>query len=527
MMRVALFELDCHHRASGHVHRWFLSTGRYVTWATDTPRDLAFLPLVEAPPRVTVSVSSWGRTRGGSRVEVAPIRLLNPQRDRAVPAEATVYDVTAGAWLRLPLAERPLNILLTDYEPLTIIMRLVESDRPYAAAVLHWRGRCRRWQPERAALRLPVADRMGDFDQPVLTDRYDETAPESLRGLTKELVIGHAPIMEPTYLGIVPSGTYAGLHRWSTCGGLPIEGVPRFWDRGVDYNPVTALPVAASKYFVSTSDGMVYTSVKPTTPRCEVKGWKPGGVWLRHIGQVIGHLGTSAGLIGAADPSGMDATPRTVNVVLPPGDTTTHAQLYDRLAGSVARGYWLVDLLGETLIVGRLPRADDGEAVRTYRAATGSTSGLEPEDLGSDELPARQVVLRWGRNMRPDSTTASDAEAGTVALWTRDWREAPSTVDAQVVAIYGQQGSRIVTLDSELAYAADAAAEVPLWADELAVPSRGYVLPVHDGAPGVTLCDRVLVIDTVAEFGDGARAVVYGRDIGEGAAGTLKLFVVR
>lgn len=527
-MRVYTMDLDCRHKATGHVHRWYLSTGKCVTGEGDAPPNLSFLPLVEAAPRVTVAVAAWGRTRGSTRVDVGTISLINVRRDSTVPAEATVYDVTAGEWLRLSLPERPLNILLTDYAPLTVVMRVVEHDHPYATAVLHWRGRCRRWQPKRTTLDLPIADRMGDFDQPVLTDRYDDSAPAALRGVTKELVIGHAPIMEPTYLGIVPSGTYANLHRWSTCGGRPIEDVPSFWDRAGPYARRASLPIMAGEYCVSVSDGMVYTAGKPTTPRCEVKGWKPGGVWLRSIGQVIAHLGTSSGLIGTADPSAMDATPRTVNIVLPPGDGTTHAQLYDRLVGSVARGYWLVGLDNETLVIGRLPRPDDGEAKRTYRASTGITSGLEPEAMGADELPARQVVLRWGRNLRPDSATVSDAAADTVALWTREWRETPSAVDASVVATYGESGSRIVPIDTDLAYAAEVAAEAPLWAAELADPPRGYALPVHDGAPGITLCDRLLVIDSIADFGgDGARAVVYGRDIGEGAAGAVKLFVVR
>jgi hypothetical protein len=375
--------------------------------------------------------------------------------------------------------------------------------------------------PGRTDLRLPVWDRQKDFDTPVQTDRYAGTGgaegPAGLADLTRERCLGWCPLVVPTYLGIDP---VTGKHMYSVSGGRPIEGVPRAWDKASAYTLVTGTPASIGQYSVDPATGRILvggSGDKPEDFRCEVKGEKPGGVWPRHIGAVIAHLATAADLADTVDVTSIDAVPRTVGVYLPAGAATTHREVYDRLAGSVPRGRWFTDL-EDRLVVTRLPRAADATPVASYRQATGETPGLKPL-TGSAAAPAKQVVLRYAENPSPSDQTAGGATADDVALWSKQWREVASAVDAGVAAAWGA-AARVETVETALTLAADAAAELPGWLAETSAPAQPYELKVRDGAPGRWIGDAVAVTDTVAGFEAGAAVVITGRtnrDRGGGA----------
>jgi hypothetical protein len=521
-MKITLYELDAHHLATGHTHRWHLCAGSrgYQSRGDDTPARVTWLPLVSQWASVTILAAG----DGGSRVARDDMRLINVRQADNLPRWATVYDVTADALLRVALTQRPLNVLLTDYTVVRMVEKIVDAAAAYSSAVTVWQAKAGLTQPDRLELRLPLWDRLADFDQPVLDPEtaYAGTGglegPASLAGVARERCFGWLPIVAPTYLGVV-----GGKHTYSVNGGNAIEAVVRGWDKAALYDLVAAPPssgASPAQFSVDVATGVITIGgAKPEDFRVEVKGTKSDGTWLRYIGQIVGHLATThGGIVGAVSLTGMDAVARTVGLYLPAGDTTTYRAAFDRLVGSVARGRWYIDLMTDTLIVTRLPRAADVSPARHYRKAAGESDGLRPVG-GSGAVPPKQVVVRWGENPSPTDQTASGASADDAAIWSRQWREARSEVNATVAAVWGASTAPL-PIDTALTVAADAEAEAPLWLDERSDPPRRYTIRVNDDAPGLWVGDAVRITDDVAGFETGATAVIYGRtnrDRGGGA----------
>ncbi|MBP2297948.1 hypothetical protein [Azospirillum picis] len=522
-MMMRLYELDAFHKASGHVHRWYLCAGSrgYQSRGTDTPARVTWLPLVGQWDSVAVEAAGAG---GGSALRTADLRLMNVRSADTLPRWANVLDVTAATLLRVELGVRPLNALLTDYVIRTIVVKEVDEAEAYSTAVTVWRAKAGLIQPDKTELRLPLWDRLADFDAPLLDpeDCYAGTGglegPATLAGMTKERCWGWRPIVAPTYLGVIN-----GRHTYSCNGGHPIEGIVRGWDKAKLYALVTGTPSATNspaEFAVNTSTGIITIGGgKPEDFRIELKGNKTAGVWHRYIGQIVAHLATThGGIIDTADVAGIDATPRTAGLYLPAGDTTTHRAAYDKLVGSVARGRWYIDLT-DRLIVTRLPRATAATPLRSYRKAAGETDGLRPT-AGNSEVPAKQAIVRYAENTTPASETATAATADDAALWTTQWRQAPSAVDTTVAAAWGVS-AKPAYLDTALTIAAEAAAEAPLWLEEKADPPRQYELRVRDGAPGLWIGDAIRVTDDIAGFETGATAVIYGRTNRERGGGAI------
>lgn len=516
-MRMHLYELDAYHHPTDHVHRWYLcaSSHGYQSWGTDTPARVTWLGLVAQWASVLVEAAGGN----GSAVRRDDLRLINVRPPDTLPRWANVYDMTTDMWLRVELGVRPLNILLTDYTVQRVTEKEVEDTAPYSSAVTIWTAKTGLMQPDRTELRLPLWDRLGDFDAPILDqeDTYEGTGglegPETLKGTTRERCFGWCPIVVPTYLGIID-----GKHIYSVNGGRSIHGIPRAWDKANSYELVTGTP-SAEQYAVDPATGIIAVGGgKPEDFRCEVQGDKTGGVWRRYIGEVVAHLATThSGIIGAVAVSGIDAIPRTVGLYLPAGDTTTHRQAYNKLIGSVARGCWYIDLT-DTLIVTRLPRAADAIPTRRYRKAAGETDGLRPIASGGD-VPPKQVIVRYAENPSPSDQTAEAATADAAALWSKQWRNATSDINPIVAAVWGAS-TKPMAIDTALTLAADAEAEAPLWLAEKSNPARRYSLRVRDGAPGLWIGGAVTATDDIAGFETGATAVVYGRtnrDRGGGA----------
>lgn len=515
-MKVHLYELDAYHLASGHIHRWHLATAPgYRSRTDDTPAAVTWLPLVGQ--WASVAVRAAGERGSGSQAQIDDLRLINVRASDDLPRWASVYDVTAGVWLRVELGDRPLNPLLIGYVVRRIVEKEVDTADSYAAASTIWQAKAGIIQLDRTELRLPIFDRQLDFDTPVQVEKYAGTGglegPAELKDATKERCFGWHPIVVPTYLGII-----GGKHTYSVNGGHPIEAIVRGWDKGSTLTLVSGTP-SAGQFSADLATGILTIGgSRPEDFRVEVKGDKSGGVWRRYIGEVIGYLATThGGIIGAANVAGMDATPRTVGVYLPTGDTTTHRDLYGKLTGSVARGHWYIDLT-DTLVVGRLPAASSVTPERAYRRAAGSTPGLKPVPDGQ-VTPAKQVIIRYAENPSATDQTAGATTADIVALWSKQWREVASETDATIAAAWGAS-ARVEYIETALTVASEAAAEAPLWLAELSNPPQSYELQVRDGAPGLWIGEGVSVTDDIAGFETGATVVVSGRtnrDRGGGA----------
>ncbi|MBP2233459.1 hypothetical protein J2847_006797, partial [Azospirillum agricola] len=330
---------------------------------------MTWLPVVSQWASVAVRAAA-----DGAKAEIDAMGLINVRKDAEddIPRHASVYDLTAGVWLRVPLGVRPLNILLTDYIVLSVTERVVDEAAPLSSAVTVWRAKAGRAAPDVTSLRLPIYDRQLDFDTPIQKDaeKYLGTGtggfdgPTSLRNVLKERCFGHVFMAAPTYLGII-----GGMHRWSINGGNPIEDVPRGWSGGVAVIKVNGTP-ASYQFAVDLATGIITTAVHYEDFRVECKGDKTGGVWRRYIGELIAFLAVQhGGIVTSADATGMDAVPRTVGLYLPAGSGMTHRDAYGKLVGSVPRGRWWIDLDDDKLIVTRLPRATAVTPIRSYSKA--------------------------------------------------------------------------------------------------------------------------------------------------------------
>ncbi len=517
-MDLHIYDLVAYHTATGHQHRWHLCAGSqgYQSRSDDAPANVTWLPLVG--PAASVSVMA---AADGAKAQIDDLRLINVRRDPDddLPRYASVFDITAGTWLRVPLGVRPLNVLLTDYTAIqTVTERVLDDTAALSTAVTIWRAKAGLIGRGVTELRLPLYDRQLDFDTPIQKDtaKYGGTGgydgPSTLKNTLKERCFGWRPFVVPTYLGII-----GGYHRWSVNGGHPIEDVPRGWSGGVAVSKTSGTP-GADQFAVDPATGYITTSIHYDDFRVTVQGDKTGGVWRRYIGEVIAHLATTVGgIIATADVSRMDATPRTIGLYLPAGDGRTHRDAYGKLVGSVPRGRWFIDL-SERLVVTRLPRAEGAAPIRSYTKASGGTDGLTPT-AGSTVIPSKQVTALFAENPSANSTAAPNATADDAALWTQQWRESDSAIDAGIAGAWGVS-AKIDRIETELTLKADADAEAPLWLAEKAHPPQSYTLKVADGAPGLWIGDAVTVTDDIAGFEAGATVVVTGRtnrDRGGGA----------
>ncbi|MBY6263941.1 hypothetical protein EI613_18745 [Azospirillum sp. 412522] len=520
-MDIHLYDLVAYHKASGHLHRWPLCAGSvaYQSRSDDDPASVTWLPLAGQWPSVAITAAA-----DGARAQVDDLRLINVRQTDDLPRHASVYDMTAGTWLRVPLGARPLNPLLTDYIVQAVTERVVAAGAPLDTAVTVWQAKAGMISPDVTELKLPVYDRQLDFDTPIQKEeaKYAGTGgyegPETLKNALKERCFGHCPMVQPTYLGIVDFGSGAGglLHVWSVNGGLPVEDVPRGWSGGVAVGRTAGIP-GSNQFRVDLATGRIHTAVHYEDFRVEVKGDKSGGVWRRHIGEVIAFLATThGGIVSAADVGGMDVTPRTVGLYLPAGDGRTHRDAYGKLVGSVPRGRWFVDLQ-DRLVVTRLPRASAVAPTRTYSKVSGATDGLKPT-AGSSVTPTKRVTVLYAEN--PNATAAAVAATpADTALWTQQWRESDSATDPVIEAGYGVS-AKTDRIETALTLKADADAEAPLWLAERAWPPQSYSLKVRDGAPGLWIGGAVTVVDDIAGFETGGPLVITGRtnrDRGGGA----------
>ncbi|BAI71468.1 hypothetical protein AZL_020450 [Azospirillum sp. B510] len=529
-MDVHLYDLVAYHKTTGHQHRWPLCAGSvaYQSRSDDDPACVTWLPLVSQWASVAVRAAA-----DGARAEIDDMGLANVRKDAAddLPRYASVYDITAGAWLRVPLTARPLNVLLTDYLIQSVTERVVATGAPLSTAVTVWRAKAGMIGPDVTTLKLPVYDRQLDFDTPIQPDtaKYAGTGgyegPAELKNTLRERCFGHCPFAAPTYLGVIDLGSDRGglLHVWSVNGGLPIEDVPRGWSGGVAVTKTAGNP-GSDQFRVDTATGYIHTSVHYDDFRVECKGDKTGGVWRRYIGELIAFLAITHGaIVSAADVSGMDAIPRTVGLYLPAGDGRTHRDAYGKLVGSVPRGRWFIDL-ADRLVVTRLPRATAAVPTRTYSKTSGATDGLKPV-AGNSVTPTKKVTVLYAENPGANGKAAADATAADAALWTQQWRESDSATDPVIAAAYGVS-AKTDRVETALTLKADADAEAPLWLAEKAWPPQAYQLKVRDGAPGLWIGGAVTVVDDIAGFEAGGPLVITGRtnrDRGGGAT----LFVER
>lgn len=521
---VFLVEVDARHVATGHLHRFYFSTGPYQCRRTDTLADLAYAPLVEQAADVALTLSSYGDVATASAVTIGQTVLANRlDWQRRLPIRGR--DLTAGGWVTLPAGTRPLSALWTDY--VLAGKRIAVYVGPSTGARdSDFTALCSVGQelPRLAdgAIVLAPRDRALDYDAAMLVETYggagglDGTA--DMTGRTKERCFGWVLSLEPTYLGVV-----GGYHTYSVNGGHPIEGVVRVRDGYVDLTEVSGAPAAGQWRQDKTTGTFQLGGGAGLDPvayglTCEVQGDKSGGVWRVTAADLIrwwatGHSGV------LADPAGVDvaaitdlnaAAPYTLGLWLPVGDGTTVRAAMDQAAQSVL-GFWLVNE-ADQLTVGRvLPAA--GAPVRQLLRGI-DHMGLTPIERDGREMPAKAALVRVGRNYAPGDAATLDrnltGDARSIA--TTEWRECRTADDAGVVAAYGATIARVVERDTLLRFPADGDAVAALLLADAKVPRLTYQTQCTRLFADLRRLGVVSVVDTLpgAEAGKLLRIIGVG-----------------
>lgn len=526
---VFLVELDAHHLASGHRHRFFFATAPgYMSARTDALPDVAYAPLVEQAADVALTIASYGDVAGPSAVEIGQTILANRLDRQRVAMPIRGRDLTAGAWVTLPAAARPLSALWTDYalagQRLAVLVgpRTGTRDADFTPVCVTGQE-----MPEltRTAIVLSPRDRMLDFDSPVLTVTYGGTGgldgAADMKGRTKERCFGHVLSLEPTYLGVVDLGDGA-LHTFSVNGGAPIEGVVAFRDGYVDLTEVTSGTPASGQWKQRTATGIVQlgggAAEHPVAfgATAEVKGDKSGGVWRVTAADLVRYWATShSGVL--VDGTGIDddafdalnvAAPHALGVWLPAGDGTTLRALIDSAVQSV-RGFAAMTE-AERLTVGRVLPPSGPAVARLLRGV--HHLGLTPAGRQGRDTPARAVLLRTGRNYSPGDTATLDRAVTDAArsIAVTEWRESRTPDDAGVLAAYGATISRLVERDTLLRHAADGDTEAAALLADAKVPRQLYELPCTQLRPDIRRLDVVTVVDDLPGYESGRDLRVIG-----------------
>jgi len=518
---VALLELDAYHRASGHIHRFFLSTPPgFISRRTDARPDIGYAPLVEQAADIALTISSYGEMAGQSRVEVGVAQLANRANWHGYQVPIRGLNLNNGQWVTLPATARPLNPLITDYvlggQRIAILIGPRDGRRdvdfiPVLTA--------RQEMPdfERGRINLHPRDGALDFDTPLLTETYGGTGgldgPPDFKGRTKERCWGEETAFEPTYLG-----TVNGLHTWSVNGGRPIEGVVKFRDGWVDIPETTGTPSAtAGDWRQDRATGIIQRATGAQyRVSVHVKGDKSGGVYRSRGADLIRHwAGAHSGILSAA---GLDAAafthmaaaaPYNLGFWMPAGDTRTHRDMYDA-AVRCFRGFWAVDPLGLLTIGQVLPPSGPPKAV--LRRGIDHLGLIPQAPATGRNVPARAALIRFARNHVPagemDMQRNLTAEARSMAK--AEWREARTPDDPAVVAAYGANIARLIERDTAIVGRADAEAEGLSLRDDAKISRGVFQMQCTRLLAGINRLDVVQVQDDLPGFEAGRLVRVIG-----------------
>ena len=157
-MKVRLIDLTLFHRSSGHRYRLPLATfPGYQSGPADSPTNVTWLPLVTAGADASVSIGSLGAADGQAELRIGDLVLRNETSRNPGQRFANLQNLDTGAWLRVALDDRPLNLLLTgDYVIQAVTEREIEDGAPLAEAVTIWTARAGQPKPKRTEIALPI-----------------------------------------------------------------------------------------------------------------------------------------------------------------------------------------------------------------------------------------------------------------------------------------------------------------------------------------------------------------------------------
>jgi len=231
------------------------------------------------------------------------------------------------------------------------------------------------------------------LDKPIQATLYAGTGGDEggsdLEGRRKPLLFGRARNVTPVMVD-------SGNGRYQVHDG-PIEDVDALYVGGVAYTKVAGAP-GANQYAVDTATGFVTAGGAPVTEQvtCDVKGAKPGGIYLTTTADIVQEIVTTYGGLMPADLDSQSftaldaANSATVGVYVDGSNDKNILEVLDELVASVG-GFYGFDRSG-SFEVGRL-EPPGGTPAATFT----DVEVLEIERLAT-ALPVHRVRLGFQLN---------------------------------------------------------------------------------------------------------------------------------
>lgn len=394
-----LIELTAAVDAAGTVQTFYVSTDRFVTEPTDTPANVAFLPILVDPGSLGVHAYADGRTGGATKLEVGEIVLANA-------------DGALDAWLNYSFDGRPVTIrsgtggAYPGAFPAVIVGTVegLEAD----------------WK--RITIRL--RDKQWKLELPALTTRYAGTnaGPSGLEGSANDLKGKVKPRVYGKVLNIAPPcvNTSTLIYQVSD---RAVFDIPAVYDRGAlltkgaDVASGAVLQTttpAANTYITCKAEGLFRLGGDPigiVTADVTQGAAAVARTAAQIIKQLVLDAGVSAGEISSSDVTALDAANSAVVGLFIGDESTSFKEAIDQVAASIGAWYGF-DGTG-ALRMGRLSQPGATPVVTLADCDIGDAIERRPAlDAG---LPANRVTVNHTRYW----TTQPNDVAGSVSAATK------------------------------------------------------------------------------------------------------------
>lgn len=424
----------------GTLRQFYLGTEGYTTSSTDTPADVAFLPVLSDAGSLSLWAFSEGKTSGSTRLQLGEIR-------------ANGVDGQFDAWKDYSFDGRP------------VVIRSGEKTAAWSELPVIFTGAVKSVVVSLGQVTINITDRALIFDRPVLTRLFlgTNSGPTGLEGLPGDIKGKVWPRIYGPVRNVSPpcANTSKLTYRLSD---RAVDAISAVYDRGASVTLgtnyatsalLTAATVSAGTYATCLAEGLFRLGSAPTgqiTADAVAGGSDP----LRTVGQTMQQLAFDAGLTAAdvlaSDVGELNALATYVVGLYLDSDTTFRSAM-DQIAAS-AGAWWAFDLDG-ILRMGRLDAPTGNPDISIIPSDVGSA--FESEVADDSGLPVWRVTVRYSKFFTVQaSDVAGSVSADRRAELANEYRTV-SVEDASVRIQWAQ--ARELIVDTLLTSAANAATE--------------------------------------------------------------------
>ena len=392
---------------SGTLQKFYVSDGRFVTKATDTPAHQSFDESIIDPGSLGITAFSDGRTGGSTKLETGELILAN-------------IDGQYDNWINYSF----------DGRPITIYSGTSGANYP-AGFVKVFTGTMESIDALWDKIIIRMRDKQFVFSTPLLATKYagNNTAPNGVEGAVGDI----KDTLKPRIYGRVfnapctPVNTSKLIYQISD---IALNSIDAVYDKGAALTAgadfatnalLQAATPATSTFITCKAEGMfrLGSTQAGTITADATQGATAANRTVAQIVKLIAQAaGVSAGDVSSVDVAALDAL-NSSEVGIYIGDDASTQDCVDRLLGSVG-GYCSFDSLG-VLRMGRLsiPTGTPVVEIDEYEILEG-VERSSPRDIS---IPVFRVNVNYAKNYTVQGTdVAGSVTAERRAYIDKEWR---------------------------------------------------------------------------------------------------------